>query len=259
MIVVTINYRLGPLGFLALPALDRESPDHVSGNYGLLDMIAALRWVQDDIAAFGGDPDRVTIFGQSAGASGVNAMMASPLAHGLFSRAIVQSYPMFGMADPMQTLAQSEQGGEKFAKSVSAETLADLRMIASTDLVRAMGSGAVGFGLRPNVDGHVLPHDLPEMIATRDANAVAMMIGVNYDEGTELLRATTPKAASVGPPRRFGAEGDAVAALYTGTDDGTRRAGPHAGATTCSPRRREEAQSSPNVWRAWRMSIASRS
>ena len=102
VIVVTINYRLGPLGFLALPALDQESPDHVSGNYGLLDMIAALRWMQNNVGGFGGDPGNVTIFGQSAGAFGVNAMMASPLAHGLFRRAIVESYPMFGISSPTQ-------------------------------------------------------------------------------------------------------------------------------------------------------------
>ena len=98
VVVVTINYRLGPLGFLALSALDHESPDHVSGNYGLLDMIAALRWVQNNVGGFGGDPGNVTIFGQSAGAFGVNAMMASPLAHGLFRRAIVESYPCSALA-----------------------------------------------------------------------------------------------------------------------------------------------------------------
>ena len=103
---MTINYRLGPLGFLALSALDDESPDHVSGNYGLLDMIAALRWVQNNVGGFGGgDPGNVTIFGQSAGAFGVNAMMASPLAHGLFRRAIVESYPMFGIGGPTQNRA----------------------------------------------------------------------------------------------------------------------------------------------------------
>ncbi|WP_158818905.1 carboxylesterase/lipase family protein [Methylocapsa sp. S129] len=219
VIVVTINYRLGPLGFLALPALDRESSDHVSGNYGLLDMIAALRWVQDDAAAFGGDSDNVTIFGQSAGAFGVNAMMASPLAHGLFRRAIVESYPMFGMADPLQTLAQAEQGGEKFASAAGSETLADLRMVPSAGLVRAMGANAVGFGLRPNVDGHVLPHDLPEMIAAHDSNGAALLIGANFDEGTELLKATTPDGLTALARRRFGAEGDPVAALYTGADD----------------------------------------
>ena len=194
VIVVTINYRLGPLGFLALPALDQESPDHVSGNYGLLDMIAALHWVQNNVGGFGGDPGNVTIFGQSAGAFGVNAMMASPLAHGLFRRAIVESYPMFGISAPTQTLAQAEEGGQKFAASVGAESLADLRMVASTDLVRAMDGNAIAFGLRPNVDGHVLPQDLPEMIAAHQANGAALMIGSNYDEGTELLPATTPMA-----------------------------------------------------------------
>jgi para-nitrobenzyl esterase len=219
LVVVTINYRLGPLGFLALPALDQESPHHVSGNYGLLDMVAALHWVQENVVGVGGDPHNVTIFGQSAGALGVNAMMASPLAHGLFRRAIIESDPMFGMADPMQTLAQAEQGGEKFAKAVDANSLADLRMVASTDLVRAMGSNAVGFGLRPNVDGHVLPHDLPEMIASHHDNGTALLIGTNYDEGTQLLPATTPEGLAALARRRFGAQGDQVAKLYNGADD----------------------------------------
>jgi para-nitrobenzyl esterase len=219
VVVVTINYRLGPLGFLALPALDRESPDHVSGNYGLLDMAAALRWVHDGIAGFGGDPDSVTIFGQSAGALGVNAMLASPLAHGLFRRAIVESDPMFGMNDPMQTLGEAEQGGEKFAKALGADALADLRMVASTDLIRVMGSNAVGFGLRPNVDGQVLPHDLPEVIATRHGDGTALLIGTNYDEGTELLPATTPEGLAALAHRRFGAQADQIAALYNGADD----------------------------------------
>ena len=153
VIVVTINYRLGPLGFLALPALDQESADHVSGNYGLLDMVAALRWVQNNVGGFGGDPGNVTIFGQLAGAFGVNAMMASPLAYGLFRRAIVESYPMFGISAPTQSFAQAEEGGQKFAASIGSGSLADLRMIASTDLVRAMGGNAIAFGLRPNVDG----------------------------------------------------------------------------------------------------------
>ena len=110
--MVTINYRLGPLGFLALPALDQESPDHVSGNYGLLDMIAALRWVQNNVGGFGGDPGNVTIFGQSAGAFGVNAMMASPLAHGLFRRAIVESYPMFGIGGA-DAKSRASRGGRR--------------------------------------------------------------------------------------------------------------------------------------------------
>ena len=219
VIAVTINYRLGPLGFLALPALDQESADHVSGNYGLLDMVAALRWVQNNVGGFGGDPGNVTIFGQSAGAFGVNAMMASPLAQGLFRRAIVESYPMFGISAPTQSFAQAEEGGQKFAASIGSGSLADLRMIASTDLVRAMKGNAIAFGLRPNVDGHVLPHDLPDMIAAYRANGSALMIGSNYDEGTELLPATTPDGLAALERRRFGAEADAIAGLYSGADN----------------------------------------
>jgi para-nitrobenzyl esterase len=184
-------------------------------------MIAALRWVRDNIAGFGGDPGAVTIFGQSAGAFGVNAMMASPLAKGFFERAIVESYPMFGLTAPTQTLAQAEDGGQKFAAALGAKSLADLRMIPSTDLVRTMGSNATGFGLRPNVDGHVLPDDLPDMIA-HQPNGTALMIGSNYDEGTQLLPATaTPESLAAYQRRRFGAEGDSVAKLYSGTDNET--------------------------------------
>jgi para-nitrobenzyl esterase len=137
----------------------------------------------------------------------------------LFRRAIVESDPMFGMADPMQTLAQAEQGGEKFASAVGAADVADLRMVASTDLVRAMGSNGVGFGLRPNVDGHVLSHDLPETIASHPGDAAALLIGTNYDEGTQLLLATTPDGLAALAHRRFGAQGDAIASLYSGADD----------------------------------------
>ena len=218
VILVTINYRLGPLGFLALAELDAESPDHVSGNYGLLDMAAALRWVHANAASFGGDAGNVTIFGQSAGALGVGAMMASPLAHDLFRRAIVESDPMFGMNDPTQTLSQSEQGGAKYMDALKVHTVAELRMISGLELVRVMGTNWVGFGLRPNVDGQVLPHDLPEIIATGHGNGEAVLIGTNFDEGTELLQATTPEGLAALARRRFGAQGDAIAAIYHGTD-----------------------------------------
>jgi para-nitrobenzyl esterase len=218
VVLVTINYRLGPLGFMSHPELDAESPDHVSGNYGLLDMVAALRWVQANIGGFGGDAQKVTIFGQSAGALGVGAMMASPLAHGLFRQAIVESDPMFGMNDPTQTLAQSEQGGAKFADALKAHAIADLRMLSSTELLRGMGTNGIGFGLRPNIDGHVLPHDLPEIIAKGQGNGEALLIGTNFDEGTELLPPTTPEGLAALARRRFGAQGDAIADIYRGTD-----------------------------------------
>jgi para-nitrobenzyl esterase len=218
VVLVTINYRLGPLGFLALPELDAESPDHVSGNYGLLDMAAALRWVQANIAGFGGDARNVTIFGQSAGALGAGAMMASPLARDLFRRAIVESDPMFGMNDPTQTLSQSEQGGAKFVEALHGRTVAELRMLPSTELVRTMGTSAIAFGLRPNVDGHVLPRDLPELIAKGQGNGAFLLIGTNFDEGTELLQPTTPEGLAALAKRRFGAQGDAIANIYRGTD-----------------------------------------
>jgi para-nitrobenzyl esterase len=222
VVLVTINYRLGPMGFFSHPELDAESPDHVSGNYGLLDMMAALRWVQANIAGFGGDAHNVTIFGQSAGALGVGAMMASPLARDLFRRAIVESDPMFGMNDPMQTLSQSEQGTAKFAEALRAHTIAELRMLPGPDLVRTIGVNggkAAGFGLRPNVDGHVLPHDLPEMIASGQGNGETVLIGTTFDEGTQLLPATTPDGLNSLIHRRFGREADAIADLYKGSDD----------------------------------------
>src|SRR5271169_4726811 len=104
-VVVTLNFRLGAFGFLAHPELDTENPNHVSGNYGLLDQQAALRWVKANIAAFGGDPELITIFGQSAGGTDVGYAMASPLAKGLFRRAIVESSLMFGTAGPTPKLA----------------------------------------------------------------------------------------------------------------------------------------------------------
>jgi para-nitrobenzyl esterase len=122
------------------------------------------------------------------------------------------------MNDPMQALAQAETGGEKFAGAVGASALADLRMAASTELVRIMGSNAIAFGLRPNVDGHVLPHDMPEIIASHQDNGAELLIGTNYDEGTELLPATTPEALAALAHRRFGAQGDGVAGLYNGAD-----------------------------------------
>jgi para-nitrobenzyl esterase len=114
VVVVTINYRLGVFGFFAHPELTKESATHASGNYAFLDQIAALKWVQKNVAAFGGDPSRVTIFGESAGSWSVNSLVATPLAHGLFQRAIGESGAQFTIT---RTLAEAEQAGDAFAKS----------------------------------------------------------------------------------------------------------------------------------------------
>jgi para-nitrobenzyl esterase len=126
VVLVTINYRLGPLGYLAHPELTSESPQHASGNYGVLDQIAALKWVQKNIAAFGGDPNNVTIFGESAGSWSVNVLVAAPLAKGLFQRAIGESGSTFG---PLPKLTAAEQGGVAFAKAAGADSLQALRAV----------------------------------------------------------------------------------------------------------------------------------
>ncbi len=137
VIVVTIAYRLGPLGFLAHPELTRESPHHSSGNYGLMDQIAALEWIQKNIAAFGGDPKNVTIAGQSSGSMSVSMLMASPLAKGLFQRAIGESGGLF---EPLQLapkflLANAERDGEKYAVSLGATSLQELRRLPAASLL----------------------------------------------------------------------------------------------------------------------------
>ena len=189
--MVTVNYRLGPFGFLAHPSLSTESSRGVSGNHGLLDQIEALRWVRANIAAFGGDSDRVTIFGESAGGYAVNLLRASPLARGLFHRAICQSGP--GGTALGAPLADAEATGRQFARTLRGvgrrEDLETLRSVSAESLVRAATpttsiadriSGAAsepapGFG--PVVDGWLLcrdnaPHDVP------------LLLGVNAEEGS---------------------------------------------------------------------------
>ena len=141
VVLVSIAYRVGQLGFLAHPELSAESPKHVSGNYGLLDMIAGLRWVRQNIAAFGGDPDRVTIFGESAGGIAVSMLCASPLAKGLFQGAISQSGGSFGPPRPktfpgenLKRLAEAERSGEDYVKSAGVSSIAELRKIAPDKL-----------------------------------------------------------------------------------------------------------------------------
>jgi para-nitrobenzyl esterase len=165
LVVVTINYRLGALGFLAHPALTQESAHHASGNYGLMDQVAALRWVHTNIAAFGGDPNRVTIAGQSAGAISAYLLTVAPQAKGLFQRAIIQSGPgalaAFGIATgktATTTLEDAQKAGVDFATGLGALTAPELRSLpAARLLIRPSDSNPVRFG--PVVDGWFLPSD----------------------------------------------------------------------------------------------------
>lgn len=175
-VFVSFNYRTGPLGFLALPELTRESPQGSSGNYGILDAIAALRWVQQNIAAFGGDPGNVTLFGQSSGSETVNILTASPLAKGLFQRAIGQSGSSFGVRAALP-LASAEEVGVGFAQARGAHDLADLRGMPAGELLPLDDEK-----IEPNIDGWLLPQDVYTIYRQGKQNDVPMLIGSNAQE-----------------------------------------------------------------------------
>ena len=180
IVVVTLNYRLNALGFLAHPELTAESDHRASGNYGCLDLVAAVDWVRRNIAAFGGDPDKVTIAGKSAGSHATSALMASPLAKGLFARVIGESGAMF--AAPSRALAslrEAEAAGLAFMRKVGAHSLAEMRALPAEAILAA----APGLGFRPIIDGWFLPRSPAEIFASREHNDVPLMAGWNKDEG----------------------------------------------------------------------------
>jgi para-nitrobenzyl esterase len=181
IIVVTINYRLGVLGFLAHPDLTAESPHHVSGNYGLLDQVAALKWIQDNIAAFGGDPGRVTIAGQSAGAMSVQALTASPLAKSLFNGAITQSGTSYSRSGSSTSLAEAEARGVDFAASKGASSIADLRAMPALEVIRRE-PGQPNFRFGTVVDGYFLTGSFLDIFTEGKQNDTPFMTGMNKDE-----------------------------------------------------------------------------
>lgn len=181
VVVVSMNYRLGIFGFFSDPELTKESPHHASGNYGLLDQVAALRWVQKNIAAFGGDPANVTIFGESAGSISVSALMASPVSRGLFKQAIGESGGVFEWTHPMEPLAQSEQIGAAFAKSVGAPTLSALRAMPAGKILQA-ALREKGLPFWPNVDGYFFPESPWTIYAAGKQAHIPLLAGWNADE-----------------------------------------------------------------------------
>jgi para-nitrobenzyl esterase len=176
IVFVSLNYRVGVFGFLAHPQLSAESGHQASGNYGLLDQIAALQWVQKNIAAFGGDPSNVTIAGQSAGSISVNCLVASPLAKGLFQKAIAQSGALFAGNSPI--LSTAEQNGINIQKQLGAASIADMRRLPADSLLKK-GAGMY----RPVVDGYVLPDAIANIFKAGKQNDVALLTGWNQDEG----------------------------------------------------------------------------
>jgi para-nitrobenzyl esterase len=193
VIVVTINYRLGILGYLAHPELSAESPRGVSGNYGMLDQIEALRWVKANIAAFGGDPGNVTIFGESAGALSVFQLMASPLARGLFHKAIAESGGMSTMPE-LKTAAyglpSAEAVGEAAAKTLKADNLAALRAMDAVTLTKAAYAG--GIPTTANIDNWVLTRQLVDTFDRGEQAQVPTIAGFNGDEIRSLPRFAPP-------------------------------------------------------------------
>ena len=183
VVFVSFNYRLGPLGWLALPALSRESPHGVSGNYGLLDQISALKWVRSNIAAFGGNPHNVTIMGESAGALSVTYLLASPLARGLFQKAIAESPNMRSFPDlkaPKHGLPSAEQIGTRLQKALHAKNLTALRTISAGAITRA----ALSLHFRPQgtIDGYVLPEQIVKIFNGNKEAHVPVLAGFNSDE-----------------------------------------------------------------------------
>ena len=215
VVLVTINYRLGVFGFFSHPELTRESEHHASGNYGLLDQIAALQWVQRNIGAFGGDPHRVTVFGDSAGSASISNLMASPLAKGLFQRASGESGAWMGISlQPMRTLAEAEQAGVKMAEEMHAGSLADLRAKPADEVLKS------GRGGGPVIDGWLLPKDPAEIFAAGKQNDVPLIVGSNKDEGTFFLQPTTAEKFIESSRKKFGDQADAFLKLYpAGTDE----------------------------------------
>jgi para-nitrobenzyl esterase len=182
VVVVSFNYRLGVFGFFADPDLTKESPHHASGDYGFLDQVAALQWVQKNIAAFGGDPQNVTIFGESAGSFSVSALMASPLAQGLFQKAMGESGAFFSNTLPTKTLAQAEDIGAKFADTLGAHSLAALRAIPADQFLDAsLKQGP--FHFPQDIDGYFLPEEVSAIFAQGKQAHVPLLAGWNKDEG----------------------------------------------------------------------------
>jgi para-nitrobenzyl esterase len=219
VILVTVTYRVGALGFLAHPELTAESPNGVSGNYGLLDQIAALKWVQNNIEAFGGDPAKVTVFGELAEAISVSMLCASPLTKGLFCGAISESGGSFGPvrnvrgSDGIQPLKAAEQDGLAFALRMGANSIAELRKTEPEKLLNDASAQMGGFW--PVVDGYVIIDDQYKLYEQGKYNDVNVLIGTNSDEGSMFVR----PAASVAEYRksineRFGVFADRILEAY---------------------------------------------
>lgn len=221
VIVVSMNYRLGVFGFMVHPELAKESGRNSAGNYGLLDQLEALKWVHNNIAAFGGDPANVTIFGESAGSFSVSAQMASPLAKGLFQRAIGESGAAFhsGGLSFESLAAREEKDSKLMSEKLGANTLAELRAIPAEKLLETFAPPkSRGFDFGPDIDGYFLPEPVPAIFAAGRQNDVALLAGWNHDEGSFEIafspQKPTAETMKANAEKDFGPKADEFLRLY---------------------------------------------
>jgi para-nitrobenzyl esterase len=227
VVVVTLNYRLGVFGFFAHPELAQEAGGP-SGNYGLMDQVAALQWVRKNIAAFGGDPDQVTIFGESAGSFSVSALVASPMAQGLFQRAIGESGALFGAKREPKPLMKAEEEGVQFARSLGALSLKDLRALPAETLLKA-SLRPDAFDAEADIDGVYLPQGMAAIYAAGKQSHVPLLAGWNAAEGGYqwLLKKDHPTLEDYAKlaKEQFGKQAGTFLKLYSGsTEEEIKRA-----------------------------------
>jgi para-nitrobenzyl esterase len=216
MVAVSLNYRTNIFGFFVHPELTKESPHKASGNYGLLDQVAALRWVQQNIAAFGGDPKRVTIAGESAGSISVSALMASPLSKNLMAGAICESGAAIASLPP-RPLAESEQNGVKFAAAAGADSLAALRAMSAQQLQEAAAK-AQGIRFSTAMDGYFLAKTLTEIALAGEQARIPLLAGTNTEEMSPRAvlagGAPTPEALAEAIKKLYGDKAEPVVKAY---------------------------------------------
>jgi para-nitrobenzyl esterase len=222
VVIVSMNYRLGIFGFLSHPGLTAESSHHASGNYGLMDQVAALKWVHENIAAFGGDPNEVTIFGESAGSFAVSALMASPLSKGLMRAAIGESGAFFGKTLGPKSLAESEKRDAVFAESVGLKSIGQLRALSAQRILDAAMTGNRDL-FEPSVDGYFMPSRAYDIYVRGEQAHIPLMAGWNRDEGSYqhfFGTAEVNKENYVAKLRlRFGAAAPEAMKLFPGGTD----------------------------------------
>lgn len=221
IVAITVNYRLGVFGFFAHAELTKESPHHASGNYGLLDQAAALKWVQQNIAVFGGDPKKITIAGESAGSYAVSAQMASPLSKNIIAGAIGESGSLLDLA-PTASLADAEKSGAAFASNVKTGSLADLRAVPAEQLLKATANA--GYGRFPiTVDGYFFPKSPLTIYEAGEQAHIPLLVGWNSEEANYKMLlgqdAVTKVHYTNAIQKRFGDKAAAVASVYNPATD----------------------------------------